>query len=118
MPKPIPAALMEHVFGSGLPKPAHMLLAAASHLAYGGVWAMILAALTRRVTFWKGVGLGAFLWLLMGVAVLPLLGWGLFGVGETPKIAVATLVLHLIYGGTLGGLMSWRERKATTPRSA
>jgi hypothetical protein len=28
---------------------------------------------------------------------------GLFGTAITPKIAVATLVLHLIYGVTLGG---------------
>jgi len=29
-------------------------------------------------------------------------GWGVFGTAITPKIAVATLVLHLIYGATLG----------------
>ncbi len=29
----------------------------------------------------------------------------------TPKIAVATLVLHLIYGATLGGLMAWHQSK-------
>ena len=50
----------------------------------------------------KGLGLGLFLWLVVQVAVLPLLGWGLFGTAVTPKIAVATLVLHLIHGGALG----------------
>lgn len=28
-------------------------------------------------------------------------GWGLFGVAITPKVAIATLVLHLIYGAAL-----------------
>jgi hypothetical protein len=50
--------------------------------------------------------MGLFLWLIMELVVLPLLGWGVFGSAITSKIAVATLVLHLIYGGILGwGLM-------------
>ena len=111
MPKPIPAALVAVVFGPGLPKPMHLLLAVVSHLAYGGIWALILAAVTKRVTIWKGLSLGAFLWLLMQLIVLPMLGWGLFGTAVTPKIAVATLVLHLIYGATLGGLMGWADKR-------
>jgi len=112
MPKPIPVALVGHVFGPDLPKPVHMLLAVISHLAYGGAWALILAAITKRITIWKALGLGVFLWLLMQVIVLPMLGWGVFGAAVTPKIAVATLVLHLIYGATLGGLMVWQRAKA------
>lgn len=38
----------------------------------------------------------------MQIMFLPFLGWGLFGTAITPKIAVATLVLHLVYGGVLG----------------
>lgn len=111
MPKPIPAAIVSGVFGGGLPKPMHLLLAVGSHLAYGGVWALVLAAMTSRVTIWKGLALGIFLWLLMQVIVLPALGWGLFGTAVTPKIAVATLVLHLIYGATLGALLGWDDRR-------
>lgn len=102
MPEPIPRALVIVVFGAGLSPPLLMLLAAGSHLAYGGVWGGVLARLTSPATVWKGLGLGVFLWLVMQVAVLPVLGWGLFGTAITPKIAVATLVLHLIYGGVLG----------------
>lgn len=108
IPKPIPAAIVGKLLGPGLAKPALMGLAAALHLAYGGFWAALLAVTTRPVTVWKGLGLGAALWLLMGVAVLPWLGWGLFGVGQTPKIAVATLALHLVYGATFGALMDRR----------
>lgn len=102
MPKPIPAALVGAIFGAGLPGPLMMILAVASHLAYGGFWGAVLAWWTPRATVWKGLGLGVLLWLLMQVAVLPFLGWGLFGSAVTPAIAVATLVLHLIYGGVLG----------------
>ena len=101
-PEPIPAALVTLVFGTGLAATLKMGLAVISHLAYGGVWGALLAVWTPDVTIEKGLALGAGLWLLMQVAVLPLLGWGAFGLSVTPAIAVATLVLHLIYGGTLG----------------
>ena len=102
MPEPIPKALVALIFGGGLPAPLLMALSAGSHLGYGGVFGALLARLYPEAGLWGGLGLGAFLWLVMQVAVLPLLGWGLFGLSITPKIAVATLVLHLIYGATLG----------------
>jgi hypothetical protein len=113
MPSPIPEAIVNKglgLLGVGLPGPLIMLLAAVAHLSYGGVAGAILAALSRPVTVWKGLGWGVLLWLVMQVAVFPLLGWGLFGVAINPRIAVATLVLHLVYGATLGLLMD-RGRK-------
>lgn len=102
MPEPIPKALMTLVFGAGLPTPLLMALSAGSHLGYGGFFGALLARLYPEAGIWEGLGLGAALWLVMEVVVLPILGWGAFGVAITPKIAVATLVLHLIYGATLG----------------
>lgn len=63
---------------------------------------MVFAQGVSDATIGNGLALGVFLWLLMQVAVLPLIGWGLFGTAVTPAIAGATLVLHLIYGGVLG----------------
>jgi len=102
MPEPIPKALVTLLFGAGLPAPLLMVLSAGSHLGYGGLFGAMLARLFPDAGLWEGLSMGIFLWGLMQVAVLPLLGWGLFGMSVTPKIAVATLVLHLIYGGTLG----------------
>ena len=113
MPSPIPEAIVNKglgLLGVGLPRSLIMLLAAGAHLSYGGVSGAILAALTRPVTVWKGLGWGVFLWLIMQVAVFPFLGWGFFGVAITLRIAVATLVLHLVCGATLGLLMD-RGRK-------
>lgn len=115
MPKPIPAAIVGRTLGGG-PQPLIMVLAVLSHLAYGGVWGGILATLTRPVTVWKGIGLGVGLWLIMQVAVLPYLGWGLFGAGVTPAIAGATLVLHLVYGATYGALMDRRAERGLQQR--
>lgn len=105
MPQPIPAAIMGSLLGEGLPRLLLMGVAAGSHLAYGAIGGGILAALTRPVTVAKGLGWGVLLWGIMGVAWLPFLGWGLFGTIIDPRILVATLVLHLIYGGTLGWLV-------------
>jgi len=105
MPKPIPAAIVGSLFGPGLPKPLLMLLAASSHLFYGGVWAALLTAVSKRVTVWTGIALGAGLWFIMQIVVLPALGWGVFGTAITPKIAMATLILHLVYGATTGYLI-------------
>lgn len=114
MPKPIPAAIVGRLGGSGLPEPAMMALAGLAHLAYGGFWGGALAALVREVSLKAGLVLGFVLWLVMQVVVLPVLGWGLFGVSVAPAIAGATLVLHLVYGGVLGGLLE----RASTPSSA
>lgn len=66
---------------------------------------MVLVGLVQRVSVWAGAAYGVVLWALLGLVWLPYLGWGLFGAVLTPKIAVGTLVLHLIYGITLGLLL-------------
>lgn len=112
IPQPIPAAIVAEITGGGLPRPALMGIAAILHLAYGGFWGGVLTSVSGRVTIWQGLGLGVFLWLIMQLVVLPFVGWGVFGASETPRIAVATLVLHLVYGAVLGGLA---DRGSTTP---
>lgn len=102
MPEPIPAAIVTSVLGSELAPPLLMGLAGGSHLGYGGLWGLVFAESVSDATIGKGLLLGVFLWLLMQVAVLPMIGWGLFGTAVTPAIAGATLVLHLIYGAVLG----------------
>ncbi|MDX1638503.1 MAG: hypothetical protein R3281_11070 [Balneolaceae bacterium] len=74
-----------------------------THIGYGGLWGAVLFNWKKEHgTIWYGLGWGLMLWLIMELIVLPLLGWGVFGSAITPKIAVATLVLHLVYGGTPG----------------
>lgn len=102
LPQPIPAAIARGLLGEGSPAPLIVGFAIVAHLGYGGVWGAVLAALVRPVTLGRGVMLGLGLWLLMQILVLPLLGWGLFGSAISMRVAAGTLVLHLIYGATLG----------------
>lgn len=108
MPKPISVALVGHTFGA-LPTPASRVLGRLAHLGYGMTAGLVMVASTRRVNVWRGLGFGVTLWLLMGQVFLPYLGWGLFGTSLPPAIAGATLVLHLVYGGTLGALLGRRH---------
>jgi hypothetical protein len=104
MPQPIPVALAARVLGHATPRPLLLTVGLTAHLLYGGAAGAILWRLARRVTLVLGLGWGVVLWIVMGLVALPFLGWGIFGSALTPKIAVATLLLHLIYGGTLGAL--------------
>ena len=102
IPEPIPAAIAKGLLGD-LSKPVIMVFAVITHFGYGAFWGAVLFYwLKERGTIWLGLGWGVMLWLIMEIIVLPLLGWGVFGSAITPKIAIATLILHLIYGGTLG----------------
>lgn len=105
MPKPIPVALVARTLGGGLPMPALIALGALAHLAYGATAGAVLAGLVRRVSVATALGYAVLLWALMDLVWLPYLGWGLFGTAINPKIALATLVLHLVYGLTLGLLL-------------
>ena len=102
IPEPIPLAIAKGVLGS-MAKPLLMAFAIITHFGYGAVNGAILGYLFKeKCTIWHGIGWGVFLWLIMELVVLSLLGWGVFGLAITPAIAVATLILHLIYGATLG----------------
>jgi hypothetical protein len=102
MPAPVPIAIMTRIFGPQTTQPVILALAVTAHCAYGATWAALFASVTRRVTFVNGLYFGIFLWLLMQVIVLPLIGWGPFGGPENGGIWLATLILHLVYGGIIG----------------
>jgi hypothetical protein len=101
-------------------------LALIGHFLYGAFWSIILVALAGKGTnIIKGIGLSVILWLVMMLIVSPLIGWGVFGAGELPqeelyqeggklflesgpKYPIITLLLHLVYGISLGWVnRSW-----------
>src|SRR5713226_3292678 len=104
--KPVFLAIPSKILGSALPESGIVALGITSHLAYGGFWGGVLLAMTRRVTVWKGIVMGIFLWLVMHLVVFPFLGRGFFGSHVSWKIVPASLITHLVYGVTLGWLGS------------
>lgn len=101
-------------------------LALIGHFLYGAFWSIVLVALAgSSANIARGIGLSILLWLIMMLIISPLIGWGVFGLGDLPegelyekggklflqggpKYAIVTLVLHLIYGITIGKVnASW-----------
>jgi uncharacterized membrane protein YagU involved in acid resistance len=111
MPEPIPVALAE-LFLNSLPgittvsSTALTLTGMVAHFSYGALAGSAYAILFTDRTSWKtGLLWGVILWGIMQMLFLPMIGWGMFGTGVTgfpPKIAVGTLILHLVYGAILG----------------
>ncbi len=96
------------------PMPLALLL----HFGYGAAASAVLYAIVReKVNVRRGLVLAGVLWLVMMLVYSPIIGWGFFGFGASaaalpaasplhlaagPKYLVATLVLHALYGVTIG----------------
>ncbi len=77
------------------------------HFLIGAVvWGALFAWLDPRLPggshALRGVVFGVGAWLLMMVALMPMAGAGLFGLGLGIMAPVMTLVLHMIFGAVLG----------------
>jgi hypothetical protein len=109
MSEPIPIALVARVVARVLHREhitaAIIGLATPVHLAYGALWGALLAESTERVSWWLGAVVGLGLWLIMLIFLLPLGGEATFAAATDPRMWLATLALHLIYGVTLGALV-------------
>jgi hypothetical protein len=118
MPEPMPIAplarLIAATFRTRETAPGVMVAAIPIHLAYGGFWAGLVTASTRRVTWWKGLALGVGLWAIFFVFFVPMAGLATFRVATTGTVWISTLVLHLVYGVTFG-LLAQRQELRTLP---
>lgn len=107
-----PPAAMLHVFGIDS-RPLAWIL----HFAYGIGWGLVYVQLVgKRSTGLSGFGFGLCMWLVMMLIYSPLIGWGLFGLGDAHMLApddpmylapgygysMLTFLLHAMYGVIIG----------------
>lgn len=71
---------------------------------------VVFSFLARPMTLAKGVGMGLMLWILFQIEFIPWLGWGDFGFEHGGAKLFYTLVMHVIYGSTLGWLGARDDR--------
>ena len=103
------------------PKPLALII----HFGYGAVAAIFLHEVFKNKSkIVYGIGLGFAMWLVMMFVFSPIIGWGVFGtnagtidgalaLSSTPKYIVSTLILHLIFGLTVGVIQkAWINNKA------
>jgi hypothetical protein len=110
------------------PKPLALIV----HFLYGAFWSIVAVLLFKEKTnLVKGLAIAGGLWLIMMLILSPIIGWGILGtadtadlpaklqLGATPKYVLATLVLHLIYGLTIGwGNQLWLQRESGSAAGA
>ncbi|TGY90108.1 hypothetical protein E5163_02980 [Marinicauda algicola] len=63
----------------------------------------------------QGVEFSMLAWLAMMILVFPIAGAGLFGANIGPAAAIATLVLHVIFGAVLGWMYQTLETRQAPP---
>ncbi len=109
LPKPVGLAFAETVLGGPLPLPVGL----AFHLAYVTFWSMAFVAFLRdSLTLRNALALALALWIGILVVFFPIIGWGFLGLAISPKLIVASLVPHVLFGVFLWGLCRFAFRPA------
>lgn len=94
MPQPPGLAFAEWVLGAPQPMPVGL----AFHLAYVTLWAVVWVALDYpRLRLATAAALAAFLWIVALVVFFPLVGWGLLGLGVSPRLIPGAAVPHALF---------------------
>jgi hypothetical protein len=97
----VPAMLSSILDAPGVPAVGWI-----AHFVIGAViWGLLFTAFSRKMRgpFWlRGVKFATWAWLMMMLFIMPVAGAGYFGLALGYDVLVATLVLHWIYGFTLG----------------
>ena len=107
-------ALVGHLTGTGMTGGwiVHFIFSA----AVGGLFAWLDPDLPGDSLRQRGIILAGATWLLMMFFVMPLGGSGFFGLNVGVLLPLATLLLHIIFGGVMGGIYGWLLLQSTPLR--
>lgn len=101
MPEPPSLAFARTLLGEGVPMPVGLLF----HLVYVTFWSAVWVAWDYpRLRFATAAELAAVLWIVALVVFFPINGWGLLGLGVSPKLIPGALVPHVLFALFLWGL--------------
>jgi len=104
LPKSLGLAFAETVLRRPLPLPVGLLF----HTVWTTAFCVAYIGFFRdALTFMRALWLGAALWLLVLVVFFPVVGWGFFGLGVSPKLIVGAAVPHLLFAVFLWALCLW-----------
>lgn len=106
--------ILSRIIDWGKPEPEKRARVMGSyvHLGIGSLWGLLFGTLVANQLFFvefniaQGVLFGLIPWLFLMVIIMPVLGKGLFALKINKYQWFAGLILHLLYGGVLGFLLS------------
>ena len=113
LPKPLGLAFAETILGVTLPLPVGLLF----HVVYVTLWSVAFVAFCReQLSLRNALLLALVLWILVLAVFFPVVGWGFLGLAISPKLIVASLVPHALFGVFLWGLcrFAFKSRIGTT----
>lgn len=104
LPKSLGLAFAETILRRPLPLPVGLLL----HTAWVTAFCVLYVGIFRdALTFMRAFLLAVVLWLSVLVFFFPVVGWGFFGLGVSPKLIVGAAIPHLLFAIFLWGLCRW-----------
>jgi hypothetical protein len=81
------------------------------HFVIGALWGALFAWLDPDLPGdglrQRGVVFALIAWIVTMLFVLPLAGYGFFGLDYGVLLPMVTLALHIIFGAVMGGIYSW-----------
>jgi TctA family transporter len=122
-----PERITQKIFfrGKRRPRNADMRNRVASllHFAFGGAVGAVFGVMQRRLPHranpaFTGLLFGAFVWATSYLGWLPALGLMPYAHRERPDRPIVMVVVHLIFGATLGAVVGWLGRFADTSEVA
>lgn len=99
--------------GTGMAWLIHFLIGT---VLWGLLFALLYEWLPGSEPIMKGISFSILAWILMMIAPMPMAGAGFFGVALGIMAPVMTLILHMIWGATLG--LVFRMLPAETTEAA
>jgi hypothetical protein len=101
LPQPLGLAFAETLFGRALPLPVGLLF----HLAWVTFFSVVYVVLFRdALTLARAFLPAAALWLVALAVFCPIVGWGFFGVGVSPKVILPITLSHALFALLLWAL--------------
>ncbi|MBI1330963.1 MAG: hypothetical protein GC166_13790 [Alphaproteobacteria bacterium] len=105
-------AMLTKMSGASSPVAGWAMHFAIGTVLWGGLFALFQQRIPGGNTILRGVVFGIGAWLLMMVMIMPMAGAGLFGLRFGMAAPVMTLLLHIVFGATLGAVYAWRSAPA------